>query len=158
MDTLIELIVQALIALFRGTPDKPLPPPRSVPRIPPIDQVPGQQPRGGQQVTKRPPPRPGQTGGRPQTNRPQQIRQAAIRRVAGKLKAPPPIPRPASAGLPLPRTVAARTPEPPKPAVVTKAQSTISASAIRQLMLSRRTAMRTIYALSEVVGPPVSLR
>jgi len=157
MDTLIELIVQALIALFRGPSQQQLPP-RSVPRIPPINQAPGQPPQGGQQVTKRPPPRPGQTGARPQVNRPQPPRQAAIRRIAGKLKSPPPIPRPASATLPLPRSAPARTPEPPKPAVVTKAQSTISASAIRQLMLSRRTAMRTIYALSEIVGPPVSLR
>jgi len=153
MDTLIELIVRGLIALFSGSSNQKLPPPRSVPGIPPIDQLPGQQPRGGQQVTKRPPPRQTQTGSRPQLNRP-----PAMRRGMGKLKAPPPIPRLASAAPPLPRTVPARTPEPAKPAVVTKAQSTISASSIRQLMLSRRTAMRTIYVLSEVVGPPIALR
>jgi hypothetical protein len=158
MDTLIELIVRGLIALFSGSSQQKLPPPRPVPRIPPIDQLPGQQPRGGQQVTKRPPPRPGQTGARPQLNRPQPTRQATIRRIAGKLKSPPPIPRPPSAAPPLPRAAVARTPEPPKPAVVTKTPSTISATAIRQLMLSRRTAMRTIYVLSEVVGPPIALR
>jgi hypothetical protein len=156
MDTLIELIVRALIALFSGSSDKKLPPPRSIPRIPPIDQAPTQQPRGGQQITTRPPSR--TPINRQQINRQQMNRQAAIRRVAGKLKAPPPIPRPASASPPLPRPSAARTPEPPKPATATKPQSTITAPAIRQLMLSRRSAMRTIYVLSEVVGPPIALR
>jgi hypothetical protein len=36
--------------------------------------------------------------------------------------------------------------------------ATITAPAIRQLMLSRVSALRTIYVLSEVVGPPVGLR
>jgi hypothetical protein len=87
-----------------------------------------------------------------------------MRRGAGKAikaKAPPPIPRGVFASLPTPtspQTAAARTAEPAKPAGVTKAPSTISAAAIRQLMLSRRSAMRTIYVLSEVVGPPVALR
>src|SRR5208282_5137006 len=97
MDELIELIVRGLIALFSGSSEQKLPPPRSAPRIPPIDQLPAQQPRGGQQVTKRPQARGPQTGVRPQLTRP-----AAMRRVSGKLKAPPPIPRATFAALPLP--------------------------------------------------------
>jgi hypothetical protein len=34
----------------------------------------------------------------------------------------------------------------------------ITAAAIRNLMLTRKSALRTIYVLSEVVGPPLSLR
>ena len=170
MDTLIELIVRGLIALFSRSSEQKLPPPRSVPRIPPIaTNPPANQRSRSVPLTRRP-----QQGARPQLNRPpmnrppmnrpppirpQLNRQEAMRRLAGKAQSPPPIPRPFAAAPPMPPAArpTARAPE-PAPAAVTTSRSTISAAAIRQLMLSRRTAMRTIYALAEVVGPPVGLR
>ena len=136
MDTLIELIVRALIALFTGSSERrpvPLPPSRPVPKIPPIRQVP--QPR--QPQMRRPPT--GQLPGRfPPARRP---------------NVPPPTPQPTPAAPPPPRIAA-----PPAPAAVSSAPPAISAAAIRQLMLSRKSALRTIYVLSEVVGPPLALR
>jgi hypothetical protein len=148
MDTLIELIVRALISLFTGNSEKKLPPPRSVPKIPPIQQTPQQQvQRGGQQITKRPQSRTPQ-------KRPTLKQQVAMRRnQAQNINRPPPIPLPAAVKILKQATAAA--PVPPK---ITATQTTISSGAIRQLMVTRRSAMRTIYVLSEVVGPPVAMR
>lgn len=127
MDTLIEIIVRALIALFSGGQQKQMPPPRTLPKIPPVPR------RAGQPVPRRYPPRPPALRG-----------PAAIR------------------GIPIPQSIA--PPPPPKREQPTMApppsaaQPQISAAAIRQLMLARRSALRTIYVLSEVVGPPVGLR
>jgi hypothetical protein len=169
MDTLIELIIRGLIALFTGRPDQPSAPPRQIPRIPPIDTIPPANPlqQRATQLTRRP-----QQAARPQAIRKQPIRPPAnspqlkrlfskpMRRAPGKSNAPPPIPRPPSVAAPLPpmpRPVVARAPE-SAAATVATSRTTISAAAIRQLILSRRTAMRTIYVLSEVIGPPVGLR
>ena len=88
-------------------------------------------------------------------------RQRAMRRVPirpGQGQAPPPIPaaRPMAAIVAKP-AVSAREVVSAAPAMAVKPRS-ISAADIRKLMLSRRTAMRTIYVLSEVVGPPLGLR
>jgi hypothetical protein len=182
MDDLIILIVRGLIALFsRGEDKNKLPPPRSVPKIPPIGQTPQQMETGGQQITRRPD---SQQVQKQQQIRQQQIRQQILRRQAEikqlaarkqpqqKLtreqlewlrqarrpgNTPPPIPIPSTAAPPVPqkRPVAAAQSVPQKAAPV---QPTLSANAIRQLMLTRRSAMKTIYVLSEVVGPPIVLR
>jgi hypothetical protein len=170
MDTLIELIIRGLIALFTGRSDQPSAPPRQVPRIPPIDTIPPANPlqQRATQLTRRP-----QQAARPQLIRKQPIRPPAnspqlkrppskpMRRTLGKSNAPPPIPRPPSVAAaplpPMPRPAVARATE-SAAATVATSRTTISAAAIRQLILSRRTAMRTIYVLSEVIGPPVGLR
>ncbi|MGA2442799.1 MAG: hypothetical protein ABSH08_17735 [Tepidisphaeraceae bacterium] len=176
MDALIELIVRALIALFSGGSQRkptPLPPPRSVPRIPPIQQPSQPTPDMSPQALR-------QWQIRQQQLRQQQLRQQQQQRQQAKRQqpmgrqskqqltnrfpttqraparrgnAPPPIPQPIAAP-PTPRVTAAR----PAPAATTSAPAAISARAIRQLMLSRRSAMRTIYVLSEVVGPPLAMR
>jgi cell division protein FtsN len=176
MDTLIELIVRALIALFTGGSERkptPLPPPRSVPKIPPIQQASQPTPDMSPQALR-------QWQIRQQQIRQQQLRQQQQQRQQAKRQqpmrrqtkqqltnrfpttqraparrgnAPPPIPQPV-APPPIPKLAPAR----PAPAATTSAPAAISAAAIRQLMLSRRNAMRTIYVLSEVVGPPLALR
>ncbi|MGD0767087.1 MAG: hypothetical protein ABSB42_02580 [Tepidisphaeraceae bacterium] len=176
MDTLIELIVRALIALFSGGSQRkptPLPPPRSVPKIPPIQQPSQPTPDMSPQALR-------QWQIRQQQLRQQQLRQQQQQRQQAKRQqpmgrqskqqmtnrfpttqraparrgnAPPPIPQPVAAP-PIPKLASAR----PAPTAHTSAPPTISAAAIRQLMLSRRSAMRTIYVLSEVVGPPLAMR
>ena len=177
MDTLIELIVRALIALFTGGSERkptPLPPPRSVPKIPPIQQLSQPTPDMSPQALR-------QWQIRQQQLRQQQLRQQQQQRQQAKRQqpmgrqskqqmtnrfpttqraparrgdAPPPIPQPVATAPPAPRVAAAR----PAPAATHSAPAAISAAAIRQLMLSRRSAMRTIYVLSEVVGPPLAMR
>jgi hypothetical protein len=156
MEQLIELIVRALIALFSGSSEKtPAPPPRQAPKIPPIrTNPPAMQPRQMQQR------RPQTMTVRPMTRaeamRQIAMRQAATRRGAG---APPPMPpKLVAAHPPLPRPAPPKAVETASAAPATKSKTTLSAAAIRQLMLSRKSAMRTIYVLSEVVGPPVALR
>jgi hypothetical protein len=41
---------------------------------------------------------------------------------------------------------------------VASSQPAITAAAIHQLILSRKSSLRTIYVLSEVIGPPLALR
>ena len=163
MDTLIELIVRGLIALFSGGSGQrptPLPPPRQAPTAPP-----GQQQQWPQQ--QRPPQQ------RPQQGRPQAVRRGPVRQqpaarqqpgvrrgpanVAMKRKAgPPPVPQAAPGSVAMRANAAAK---PQAAAQVAPApQPAITAPAIRQLIMSRRSAMRTIYVLSEVVGPPLGLR
>jgi hypothetical protein len=125
MDTLIELIVRGLIALFSGGDAKP-PPPRQLPKIPPI-------PRKPLGPMKRPyPPRP-----------------PAIRQAAPPRGIPVPLP---------PTPKAQPSPPPAKAPSPSPAQPTINAAAVRQLLVSRRSALRTVYVLSEIVGPPLALR
>jgi hypothetical protein len=76
---------------------------------------------------------------------------------------PVPQPRHAApvAAPPLPPRPVAKPPLPPAhPAAVPAkpAAPAISAVSIRQLIRSRPTALRTIFALSEVLMPPVSMR
>jgi hypothetical protein len=176
MDTLVEIIVRALIALFTGGSERkptPLPPPRSVPKIPPIQQPSQPTPDMSPQALR-------QWQIRQQQIRQQQLHQQQLQRQQAKRQqpmrrqtkqqltnrfpttqrsparrgiAPPPIPQPADAP-PTLRVAAGR----PAPTATHSAPAAISAGAIRQLMLSRKSAMRTIYVLSEVVGPPLALR
>jgi TolA-binding protein len=178
MDTLIELIVRALIALFTGGSERkptPLPPPRSVPKIPPIQPpsqpTPDMSPQALRQWQIRQLQIRQQQLHQQQQQRQQAKRQQPMRRQtkqqltnrfpttqrapARRDNAPPPIPQPvAAAPPPIPKLAPAR----PAPAATHAAPAAISSAAIRQLMLSRRSAMRTIYVLSEVVGPPLAMR
>jgi len=160
MDTLIELIVRGLIALFSGSSDSPRQQtPRSVPKIPPIRDVPAQRPIGGQQpidnkLALRRQQAVRQQMMRAQKMRQPQKRQPAMKRGNVKEKAPPPLPRPAAYAAPTPKRTQVTAPPPTAPG----ARSGISASGIRQLLRSRPAALRTIFALSEVVGRPVALR
>jgi hypothetical protein len=176
METLIELIVRGLIALFSGGGkyDKNRPPQRPVP--PPIPQ---QQQYPQQQYSQQYQSRQGQRLS-PQTQRAQQQRMQQQRlqqqriqqkrqplskraqqqllrksqqRPGQRQMAPPPIPAPA------PPPTPHLAPAPPTRAVApATAQPAITAKGIRNLMLTRKSALRTIYVLSEVVGPPLSLR
>jgi hypothetical protein len=146
---LIELIVQILVGLFSGSDAKPQPP-RQVQKIPPSREIPAQRPMA----------RPNQQRASPRRNSPGSYPprppQPAMRRIIKKIKGPPSIAmRPPPP--PLPRVPVPPAPEPIKP-VVAKPQAAISATGIRQLILTRRSALRTIYVLSEVIGPPIALR
>src|ERR1700722_17583884 len=121
MDTLIELIVRGLIALFTGRSDQQ-PPQKITPRVPPkLPQSPG---------ARRPTQQPRLTP----MQRQQAMLQQMMRRGIGPRKqpiaAPPPVPRPVVV--------------PPPPKVVSQASArpqairpSISAAAISQLISSR---------------------
>jgi hypothetical protein len=161
MDTLIELIVRGLIALFSGSSDSQRPQtPRSVPKIPPIREAPAQRPVGAQQPIDNKLALRRQEAVRQQMMRAQKMRQSQKRQPAmkrGNLKQkapPPPLPRPAAYAAPAPKRTQVAAPPPPS----SGGRSGVSASGIRQLLRSRPAALRTIFALSEVVGRPVALR
>jgi len=157
MDTLIELIVRALIALFSGGSQRkptPLPPPRSVPKIPPIQQPSQPTPDMSPQALR-------QWQIRQQQLRQQQLRQQQQQRQQAKRQQPMGRQSKQQMTNRFPttqRAPARRGNAPPPIPQPVAAPPTISAAAIRQLMLSRRSAMRTIYVLSEVVGPPLAMR
>jgi len=149
MDTLIELIVRGLIALFSGgNQQSQSPTPRPPPRTPPQTRRPGGGPMNRQSQYPQRPPAMGRGTARNMPSRGAPAR-------GGPPRGMPPIPLPAAP--PLPAKPAA--PKAQAPATATSAPpTTITASAIRQLLKSRRSALRTVFVLSEVVGPPVGLR
>jgi hypothetical protein len=155
METIIELIVQGLISLFQGKYQKNAPPQQrpGPPQIPPYMQ---QQTQPNQQS------RPNRQG---QLQRSQPARQGPKRRVPvrpipGQRRGiPPRLP----AAAPVPRVaatphIAPAAPVRPVAPAAAPSQPAISAEGIRQLMLTRKSALRSIYVLSEVIGPPLALR
>src|ERR1700722_13115900 len=121
MDTLIELIVRGLIALFTGRSDQQ-PPQKITPRVPPkLPQSP---------TARRPVQQPRLTP----MQRQQAMLQEMMRRGIGpkkkKIAAPPPAPRPVVAA-PLPRAVSQASARPQA------IRPSISAATISQLISSR---------------------
>jgi hypothetical protein len=131
MDTLIELIIRGLISLFSGSENRKMPQtPRSVPKIPPIGEAPARRPIAQAPMDAKLAVR-RQAALRQQMIRAQKIRQIKPRQQM-TAKAPPPPPLPRSVAPPAPKKTAAPIIPP--------------------------AALRTIIALSEVVGPPLALR
>jgi len=152
MDELIGLIIQGIIALLNRDknknaplPTRPAPSQHGLPTGPPQPMQPGFGRTAQGQKRMPPQARPQQMPQR----RPQALtkRRAAVQR---RVVAPPPLPQ-----APQP---AAAPPKAAPPATVASRSPAITSTGIRQLMLSRPAAMRTIYVLTEVVGKPLGLR
>jgi hypothetical protein len=141
MDEIIELLIRGLIALFSGGGGQKVTPP-------PVQKT---QPTA-QELARRalmPAKKTGQNRGRPQ-------RRPGVPNSPPKVAYPPGLRR-AMATLPPP--VPAKPPA-PVTSVVTAARTSppITGTAIRQLIRTRPSAMRTIVVLSEVLQPPLALR
>jgi hypothetical protein len=142
MDTLIELIVRGLIALFTGRSEQPQQP-KIAPRVPP--QLP-QSPAARRMAQQKP------------RLTPMQRQQAMLQEMRRRGIAPKQALQPAP---PPPRLAAI----PPRPSADSQAAArpkfsppSLSAAAIGQLVASHPTALRTMFVLSEVIQPPLALR
>jgi hypothetical protein len=148
MDELIQLIVNGLIALFSGGAERKPPPPVQQPTarnaLAPMAKRQAMRPKRRLPAMPKPP---AFHGGRQGANPPFQGGRQGIKPL------PAPIPRPL-----------APPPPPPPPRTVRPPLATppttppIKAMAIRQLVRSRPSSLRTVYVLSEIIQPPVALR
>jgi hypothetical protein len=146
MDELIQLIVNALIALFSGGAERKPPPPVQQPTarnaLAPMAKRQAMKPKRRLPAMPKPP---AFHGGRQGATPPFQGGRQGMKPL------PAPIPRP-MAPPPPPRAV-----RPPLAAAPSTAPP-IKAAAVRQLVRSRPSSLRTIYVLSEIIQPPVALR
>jgi hypothetical protein len=159
MDELIEILVRALISLFASKPNKPQPPPL------PQQQQQRDLTSGGPMYAQLPA---AQQQMQRQVHRDPQRRTTLIKKLAPlrrlpqkqiqrKPVVPPPSKRIAPPALPEIISHAGETTANSINTVQHEAQS-ITGAAIRQLIQSRPNALRTMWVLSEVLQPPITLR